>query len=98
MGSIFVLCGFFPSVRWIYTYGRWYYFVVELYNAILIELAKGSEEALSLVPGLISANEYEGFALAVSTINIFGTIAVAIMGKPGKKYVLEDVQVEHSTL
>ena len=69
-----------------------------MYNAILIELAKGSEEVLSIVPGLISANEYEGFALATSIMGIFGTIAVAIMGKPGKTYVLEDVPVAHSTL
>ena len=96
VGSIFVVCGFIPSLRWVYTYGRWYYFVVELYDALLIELAKGSEEVLTVVPGLISGNEYSGLAVASSTLGIIGTIVVAIMGKPGKTYVLEEIPVNHS--
>ena len=92
-----MVCGFLPSLRWVYTYGRWYYFVVELYNAILIELAKASEEVLGVVPGLISANEYEGLAITASTLGIIGTIVIAIVGKPGKTFVLEDVPTVHNS-
>ena len=67
-----------------------------MYNAILIYLAKLSEEAdsaifLAIGSSIQLTNAYGSFASIISTLSIIGTIVIAIVGKPDVQYVLEDV-------
>ena len=69
---------------------------MELYNAIVIWIAKAAEKvdsvaALLIDPTLQTTNAYGGFASITNWIGIIGTIVIAIVGKPGVEYAYENV-------
>ena len=89
------MCGFIPALRWMFTYGRWYFFVVEIYNIILIYFAQELQDLYVISyqfydPTFQQSNTYGIVARIVSIFGMIGTIVIAIIDKPNISFVFED--------